>query len=579
MMRLPDKLKTSLFAAFFVAPLLVSCQQAGAPLLPEASCDSGFTAISSIQGDGAISPLLGQEHLVRGVVSFLEKEGFYIEENNSDESELTSNGLFVSAIDLLKTVALGDLLTVSGLVSELGDSRNTVTSLSEIEGFRICASNQALAASTVELPLTSRQKEAYEGMLLGFSQELTVSNVYDAAEGNLSVNTGGLLPVPTEIAHPGPDARAVLERNHLNSIDIRQAGENRPLLPAGTRILGLSGVLGHDGSGLRLLQNEALQVLQTNSQPLPAPEENSIRALGFNLLNYFNGDGTGGGFPTPRGANSSKNFEAQRVRLSSAIKLIQPHLVAVMELENDGFDENSAAADFIRDLQLATGAPWQAVIPGEGLVGSDAISVGLFYRPDVLELAGHAELLVTSEFGKRSRVPMAQTFVDLHSGEAFLVVANHLKSKGSCPQSGRNADLNDGQGCWNPARTVAAREMASWSKSLASNQAGGKALILGDMNAYRMEDPIQKIIEAGFVDLKSSSALGFEYSHMYRGQAGTLDYAFASRELKPSIRMTRILHINSSYPAGVELPQPWLRSSDHDPVVVDLRFRQASTSD
>ena len=121
--------------------------------------------------------------------------------------------------------------------------------------------------------------------------------------------------------------------------------------------------------------------------------------------------------------------------------------------------------------------------------------------------------------------------------------------------------------------------MARWTQTLADQVSDGKALILGDMNAYRMEDPISTIIDSGFKDLKASSALRPEFSYMYRGVAGTLDYAFSSSRLRPHVSGAMILNFNSPFSRGMDLPLPWLMSSDHDPVLVDLRFRQSSTSD
>jgi predicted extracellular nuclease len=222
---------------------------------------------------------------------------------------------------------------------------------------------------------------------------------------------------------------------------------------------------------------------------------------------------------------------------------------------------------------------WEVIRTPQNRVGDDHISVGIFYRPDKLQASGTPETLTSHEFQGLSRVPLAQVFTDSKSGESFLVVVNHLKSKGSCPDDGPNANRNDGQGCWNPARTRAATAMSRWTQSLARELTKGKALVLGDMNAYRMENPITAIIEAGFKDLTASGAVGLEFSYVFRGEAGTLDYAFASSQLLPHVRSTRILNINSPYPAGVELPKPWLRSSDHDPVLVDLRFRHSATLD
>jgi predicted extracellular nuclease len=82
----------------------------------------------------------------------------------------------------------------------------------------------------------------------------------------------------------------------------------------------------------------------------------------MNLHNYFNGDGKGQGFPTPRGAETMAEFNKQRKRIGAAIKALKPHIVAVMELENDGFGDASSAQDFIRLATAATGGTWGRIV-------------------------------------------------------------------------------------------------------------------------------------------------------------------------------------------------------------------------
>ena len=71
------------------------------------------------------------------------------------------------------------------------------------------------------------------------------------------------------------------------------------------------------------------------------------------------------------------------------------------------------------------------------------------------------------------------------------------------------------------------------------------------------------------------------HSFVYYGQHGTLDYAFSSTALFGKVQQAFIWNVNASFPANMDkdLPRPWLRFSDHDPVVVDLSLRQSSTSD
>ena len=238
---------------------------------------------------------------------------------------------------------------------------------------------------------------------------------------------------------------------------------------------------------------------------------------------------------------------------------------------------DSAAQDFIQLAEKATHNNWAVTRPLDDNTGTDEIAVGLFYRTDRLMAVGAAETLGGPEF-ERSRQPQAQLFRQLSDGQTLLIVINHLKSKGSCPDSGVDKDQKDGQGCWNDMRRVSAEKMSAWVKQVAASKGTENILILGDMNAYRNEDPIGAIRNAGFTELMEVNRQE-TYSFVFFGQRGTLDYAFTSGALLGQVQQAYIWHVNAAFPANMELPQPWLGFSDHDPVVVELSLRQSSTSD
>jgi len=406
-----------------------------------------------------------------------------------------------------------------------------------------------------------------------------VTDVYQFGRGNFTLSGNGLQLVPTEVVAPGPDAAGLLAQNRAFALPAMMAeGMQHPgLLNGGTTVNNISGVLTHDGRGLRLSLQSFAADPATDFAPPGTAATGTLRFVGMNLHNYFNGDGKGSGFPAPRGAETADGFQQQRERIAAAIGVLDPHFLGVMELENDGFGPDGAAQAFIRLANNATRKKWAVSRPDGDNTGTDKITVGLFYRSDRLKTVGPALTLTGPEF-KRSRQPLAQVFQVLPEGGRILVVINHLKSKGSCPDSGADADQKDGQGCWNPMRQSSAQKMSAWVTSVAASAGTGNILILGDMNAYRNEDPIGAIRDAGFTELMDAKQ-GQVYSFAYFGQHGTLDYAFASDALLGQVQRAFIWHVNAILPVNMELPQPWLRFSDHDPVVVDIRLRQSITSD
>lgn len=573
--------KTLLFAAFFFGVTLTACTQARTTAqIKYAKCTVATTPIAAVQGHGSVSPLLDQQVTVQGVVTLVQNgQGLYMEEPGSDQDTGTSNAIFVQSTDLSGKVRPGAWISVHGKVSEIRKGRNSLTALTDTDEVTGCSAGQVLPLTDVVLPLRGLEREALEGMRIHLEDTLTVTDTYRLSEGKFSLAGNGFQYTATEVVAPGAEA-VVYTRNNQNftlPAMLTADPQNHDLLATGSTISGITGVLAHDSRSLRVsLQSMSGAAPPSFATPAQAGK-GTLRVVGMNLYNYFNGDGKGSAFPTPRGARTAAGFDHQRQRIGAAIRALNPQVLAVMELENDGFGPFSAATDLIALAQAATGGTWQAARPAGDDTGTDRITVGLFYRDDLLEALGPAQTLRGPAF-RRSRQPLAQRFRQRSDDEQILVVVNHLKSKGSCPNSGKNGKQRDGQGCWNPARTAAAEKMTTWVKRLGVNAATRNILILGDMNSYRLEDPVNAIRKAGFTELMDG-APGRVYSYIYFGQAGTLDYAFASQALQQQVQQAFIWHVNAALPAKMNLPQPWLRFSDHDPVVVDIRLHQAETSD
>ena len=449
--------------------------------------------------------------------------------------------------------------------------------------------SRTLPLTEVKLPLSASERESLEGMCIRIEGPLVATDVYQFGRGNFTLSGNGLQYIPTEVMMPGPETANLLKSNSAYALPVHmpESMADSSLLVSGTPVDQITGVMAHDGRDFRVLLTSISANSSASFSPSRAVSEDSLRIVGMNLHNYFNGDGKGFGFPTPRGAETLEDFLHQRGRIGAAINVLNPHLIAVMELENDGFDANSATQDFIHLSNKSTDSNWAVTRPAGDNTGTDQITVGIFFRSDRLAAIGPAQTLTGPEF-ERSRQPQAQLFQQLPDDGNILVVINHLKSKGSCPDSGPDADQKDGQGCWNPMRKASAEKMTTWVKDLATSSGTDNILILGDMNAYRYEDPIEAIRKAGFTELLEENPgkqlPGIEkqqhhHSFVYYGQHGTLDYAFSSPALLGKVQQAFIWHVNANFPANMELPRPWLRFSDHDPVVVDLSLRQSSTSD
>lgn len=568
-------------AALLGLLLFTACTDTGAPGPTSAGlCQADLTPIPSIQGEAYYSPMQDSLATTRGTVTRVEESaGAYIEDGSIPHRGTRSRALFISDEPLSRSAQPGQLLAVSGRVAELGSSRDKLTSLVDVSAVEICQENSGLPRTMVSLPMGSESREALEGMRVTFAQPLTVTDVYRLSENELTLSAGGVLRVPTETVRPGHAASRMAGENRDRSLAVHLDRAGAAPVRVGATFRAPGGVMAHDGRAQRLAMDAGPEISMPDADLLEPAAEGRVRIVSSNLLNFFNGDGAGGGFPAERGPEDLDDFLEHSARIDAAMSRIQPDLLAVQELENDGFGPGSAAQSLLDLLNGNAGGDWAVVDTGEDRIGGDVITVGLFHRRQALEAVGKPHSLESPEFRGLSRAPLAQLFRVRASGLEFLAVANHLKSKGRCPEGGINSDRKDGQGCWNAARVAAVEAQTEWLRGLAESLGTDKVLILGDMNAYRMEDPIRRFSDASYIDLVEQLAGLPQYSYVYWGQSGTLDYLFASPALARYARAAQIWHINAGHARNTEHAEPWLRASDHDPVIVDFDFSQPATPD
>jgi uncharacterized protein len=178
-----------------------------------------------------------------------------------------------------------------------------------------------------------------------------------------------------------------------------------------------------------------------------------------------------------------------------------------------------------------------------------------------------------------SRATLAVTFESASEKKCLTIVINHLKSKGSAPSSGVNVDIGDGQGAWNARRTQAVEAVVEWMKTDPTEVTCAREMMLGDLNAYAMETPIQTFADAGYKSVEDDMA----YSYVFNGQIGTLDYILVNEEMEKEINKAGVWHINEDeadaldYQIRFGRPATYFdgtvpyRSSDHSPVLVGLK--------
>jgi predicted extracellular nuclease len=605
-------------------------------------CAQAFTPIYQIQGSGLVAAMTGTV-TTKGVVigdyeypgsgatsNFL--RGFYLQDLTGDGNPVTSDGIFVFNGNN-NSVSLGDVVYVTGTAGEFQDQ----TQISNVTAITKCGAGSVTPVD-VTFPVPSATfLEQYEGMLVRLPQTLSVTEHFQLGRfGQVVLSADGKLPQPTTIVEPGAPALAVQAQNDLNQIivdDDSQAQDpdlilfgrsGHPLsasntLRGGDTVTNLIGVMTYtwagnaaSGNAYRVRPINALGGEVPNFQPanprpsLASPVDGAVRVVGMNLLNFFNTFdgassnppyactlGVGGALTDCRGADDATEFARQWPKTVAAIVAMNPDVLGVNELENDGYGPDSAIQFLVDKLNAATAPGAYAFIDADtatgqlNALGTDAIKVSLLYKPDVVTPVGRTAVLNSVAFvnggdsAPRSRPSLAQAFQVNATGAVFVVDLNHLKSKGSACDL---PDQGDGQGNCNEVRTASAQELVNWLASDPTGTADPDVLLIGDYNSYAKEDPITTLTMAGYTNL-IEHFLGLEaYSYVFDGQWGYLDHALGSASLIAQVSGVNEYHINADEPSvldyNTDFKTPNLQStlyapdefrvSDHDPVVVDL---------
>ena len=579
------------------------------PVYVHGQCGDAVTFISAIQGEADESPLKGQTVSVEAVVTASYQDssglkGFFIQEEMADQDQnlLTSEGVFVYDNLFGKLVSVGDKVRVSALVEESFGQ----TQLAKLVDLTNCGEGGDLAAVAVTLPVSSlSQLEALEGMKVRLTERLTVTDNYGLGRYNELTLSSELLYQPTQIALPGDAAKAVMAANSLNKL-VLDDGSNlqnkdqvypAPGLSAsntlrvGDEVLPFDAVLGYGFSKYRVHPlSEPVFISSNPRTEQPAISKGDYRIASINVLNYFNGDGTGAGFPTARGASSAVEFAKQRSKIIAAISAMNADLVGLLEMENDGFSEQSAIADLVRGLNEEAGADvWAFVDFAMPQVGTDAITSAIIYRKDKVTQAGLAAVTTAVPFDYGNRALISQSFKVQQSGELVNFTVVHLRSKGSCPKDKSdlaNLDSGDGQGCWNAVRLQAVQAMHNWLAAFPTGVETDNSVIVGDFNAYMLEDPIRAMNDAGYVQLSQQAHGNKVSSYQFNGESGSLDHVFASGDIRSRVAEVTEWAINADEPAILDYNEEYksdiakanfyapgpFRSSDHDPMVMSVHF-------
>lgn len=584
------------------------------------------TRIADIQGAAHISPLAGSGvQNVRGIVTAVASNGFYLQDPSPDSNPATSEGIFVFTNTAPTGRTVGEAVLVSGTVSEFrpGGSVDNLTTTEIV--------NNAAVQALVVSPWTDAPAGGITPIVLGVDRSApttVINNDFGPSGGN--VETGGdfdpanegidfyesLEGMLVQVKNPvtvsptsgfgeifvlpnnGAGATGITERGGILvtasdfnperlQLDNLLASQVFPTVEVGAKLNTVTGVIDYSFSNYELLTLatpvvERASTLAREVTPLVGTKT-QLTVATFNVENLDPADG-------------ATKFNA----LASAIvgNLKAPDIINLEEVQDNNGPVNDSVVDANVTINTliaaiaAAGGPtyeYRQINPLDDTNGGEPggnIRVAYLFNPARVSfvdrpggtattanavdgVAGDPQLRYspglidpTNSAFNSSRKPLAGEFV--FNGETVFIIGNHFNSKGGDdPLFGPHQPpvLSS-----EVQRQQQATLVKGFVDSLRASDPTAKVVVLGDLNDFEFSNPLATLKSAGLTDLLETLPANQRYTYNFEGNAQSLDHILVSRALLDAGAVVDVVHINSEFAVQV---------SDHDPLVARLTIEQA----
>ncbi len=543
--------------------------------------------VHDLQGCTHLSPFDGKSvNNIPGIVTAKEAKGFYLQDDQPDTSDCSSEAIFVFT-DAFSNVLPGDRVLVSGKVMEFvpgkEEDRNlTITEITQPE-IQIISHGNALP-DAVKIGENGRQipnrvveddsfsqfdtqndgldfYESLESMLVAIDAGIVVGprNSYNevvvippgSLNGNLISAEGGLLQQEADF---NPE-RIILNLNESNIEAVN----------AGARLLNpVEGIVDYSYGNYKI--NTFGRVEFSDSQTKVADfqtDEVALSLASFNAENLSQFDG-----------------DAKFRKIANIIvkRLGSPDLVLLHEVMDDsGVEDNGVvtAEDTIQKvisaIQTVKGPSYSFTqlnpVDGEdgGIAGGNIRSV-ILYRTDTgLELVNEnisnpmrenpQRIGTASSCFTGARKPVAALFE--RNGKRVLVIGAHLTSRGmDSPVFGSLQPVVKPE---EKKRICQAEYIRKYIEDFAISNPHMRVILAGDMNDDPWSAVLQTLTSTGLTDLSTLISPNERFTYILDGNAIQLDYILTNNAADHGDRFM-IPHINSIF-------DHTLQTSDHDPVL------------
>ncbi|KKA29879.1 hypothetical protein TD95_003450 [Thielaviopsis punctulata] len=580
--------------------------------------------IAEINGNKFISPYKDQSVSgVEGLVTAKSSYGFYIRSLQPDDDDATSESLYVYDSSSVSKVEVGDIITLSGKVTEYRSSSSYIylTELSSPSNIVVKSSGNTVTPKVIGVDTLSPPTEQFTS-LDGGDVYAVPNGVYKISTSNPVLDpvnygldfweslSGELVTVRSPVGVSRPNSYGdtwvvgdwtVTGRNAHGGITMTPKDSNPEAILVGSPLDGsdnkdwtkmgdefadVTGIVTYAYGFYRILPTTALQLTKNATTDYPATS----------LVSKGNCTGISiSGYNTRNLAPTSSHMPKVAAQIVDYLKT--PDIIMLQEIQDntgpkdDGVvSANVTLATLAGDIKDMSGVEysWVEIEPANDEDGGEPggnIRQAYLYRADIVELVdpnfgtatngtevvkdgkypsltfNPGRIDPTNSAWDDSRKPLIAMWRAIDGPHKnFFTVNIHFTSKGG--STSIQGDVRPPINKGVEKRTTQATIVGEFIGEIMAIDEDARVVIVGDFNEFVFVQPMVTFLEkSGMVDLNEMSGLpaNERYSYVYDMNSQELDRMFASPALAKKARYEHV-HLNSWKSYDDQV-------SDHDPAL------------
>ena len=551
-----------------------------------------LTHTYEIQGAGHSSAYAGQLVNTMGVVTAIDttgSKGFYIQDQQGDGNDATSDAVFVFSTPGITQVHVGDLVKVQGTVDEYSgtDPNNlSITEVTNVQQISVVSSGNTIAPAIIgdggrHVPTEAVDSdhfgafnpdhdavdfyESLEGMLVTAKNAQVVDGTYQGATWIVTDNgasathfndRGGLTHTATDI-NP--------ERIELFSDSGVASGADGNYL-TGDQLGNVTGVMSYYGGNYELIPTAPVSAqghVQATQEVTTLGGDTAHLTIGaYNCENLDPNDGPAKF--AQLGQDIAKNLGG-------------PAILGLEEIQDsNGTGTGVLSADvtvgMLIDAIAAAGGPhysWISVDPAAenangGEPNGNIRNVILYDASRVGYVAGSVRQIeddspANGDSFHNSRKPLVADFTFHGENVTFVSIHDYSRLGGDELYGLDQPAISSGDA----RRVDQTASVADYVNQIQAAHPGANVVVAGDFNGYQFEPTLTQLeSNAGMTNLVKTLPEIDRYSSSFEGNDEQIDHLLVTNNLAAGAKFDNV-HINTNLPYGTG-------ASDHDPVLSSL---------